>query len=352
MQNTNTLRAAIIGAGAPRPAEGSFEGFSIGWSHAAAYRELGIEVVAIADISPTNADALATETGARAYGDHATMLREERIDVLSVSTWPTLHVEMALDAASRGVSTILVEKPLAADLPSVDDLSGRLGETRVFVNHQRRFEQPFTGARRFIADGHLGAVLAVDAVTGHGWDLMSWGTHWVDMARFLADAPAPAWVFGAMDLRGAVRYGHLVEHEGILQFDLGAGRAATVSTGHRLQSIGITVLGERGTLRLADGTVTLLADEQTDHGLREEYWPADEGFARDGIASAIRESLEATAEGRPSGIDLDQGGIALEIILAGYASAQRGGLVAMPLADRSVSLVPALEISEPGTARD
>ncbi len=341
MTDTRSIRAAIIGAGAPRPADGAFEGFSIGWAHAAAYRDLGIDVVAIADISQPNAEALAAETGGRAYTDYVGMLGDERIDVLSVCTWPTLHSEMAQEAARQGVATILVEKPLAADLASVHALRAHLADARVFVNHQRRFEQPFTGARAFIADGHLGAVRSVEAVTGHGWDLMSWGTHWVDMARFLVDAPAPAWVLGAMDLRGSVRYGHLIEEEGLLQFDLGGGgTTATVSTGHRMQSIGITVQGERATLRLADGEVALFADDQATLQLRERYWPTGVEFARDGIASAIRESLDATAERRDSGIGVDQGTIALETMLAGYASSAQSALLDLPPTDPGLSLLP------------
>jgi predicted dehydrogenase len=78
--------------------------------HAAALRELGVEVAAVCGRTQAGAEAFGT---GRPYASVDDLLDAEQIDVLHVCTPNDAHAEQALAALGRGVH-VVCEKPLAA----------------------------------------------------------------------------------------------------------------------------------------------------------------------------------------------------------------------------------------------
>jgi len=336
-----TYRAAIVGAGAPiAKTNANLEGFSIGYSHARGYlAHPDVDIVAVADINETNAQALAVFAGgASAYTSLDALLATQRIDILSVCTWPTLHCEMVLTAIEAGVRTILCEKPMAVSLGEIDQMvkAANNAGTRLFVNHQRRYEQPYAGARRLIEDGHLGELLRIEGYVGGGWDLMSWGSHWVDMARFFNGDRDISWVFAAADSTGNVRYGHYVEDQMLLQFGFENGTLALIHTGPHTTGAGLIVTGSNGTMHLGTQFATLALQGDTS-GLQQKYL----GIGPDspnGFVEAIANIIASTQAGTASLIDGTSGHVDTEVIMAAYASARDGHVKQRPLLDRAMDI--------------
>lgn len=224
-------RAAIIACG--RIAEGA---------HLPAYRRISaIEVVAGADISAEVRQKWIGELGVpRMYADAAEMLERERPDIVSICTWPPLRPSMVELACAAGVKGIVAEKPMAVDLAGCDRMLTAVEQSGVvlIVGTMRRFHARYQQARALIDAGAIGDVVQV-SVPGGG-DLLTGGSHSVDLMRFLVhDAPAE-WVIGQVDTRDLgrknaplgmqqweethTRYGHHVESGvlGLVQFQGGA----------------------------------------------------------------------------------------------------------------------------------
>jgi UDP-N-acetylglucosamine 3-dehydrogenase len=84
-----------------------------GKNHARVYSELeSTELVAICDVNGERAKAVADQFGVKAYTSSSRMLKNEKIEALSVCTWSTKLAEEALKALRAG-KHVLVEKPMA-----------------------------------------------------------------------------------------------------------------------------------------------------------------------------------------------------------------------------------------------
>jgi predicted dehydrogenase len=115
------------------------------------------EFVGVCDRSPERAQALAAKFEVRAYCDLAEMIEKERVDVLSVCTQHTQHLP-PIETAARCGANIIVEKPLAVDLPSCDRAiaAARSAGVKLGVVSQRRFYEPVQRMKEAIKGGKLG----------------------------------------------------------------------------------------------------------------------------------------------------------------------------------------------------
>lgn len=323
-----TYRAAVIGCGRPGASPGVAEGYAIGYRHAQGYQASGrAQIVAAADVDADNLAAFAgTFDVPAAYRDYRQLLETEHPDLVSVCTWPPLHAEMVIAAARAGAKGILCEKPMALGLGDADRMQAACAEsgTVLCINHQRRLVPPWTTARAWLDTGRIGQLIRMDAWVGGGWDLLSWGTHWVDMFfAFTGDRPAH-WVFAQIDTsRRQQRYGHPVEDRsltmvgfendvtGLLHIAPEAPRGA----GIRLTcSAGQVELSDERPPRLIDGRTSAIPTETR----------------RDGFAAAVEELIE-DVEGRPDPeLSGRHGRRATEVIMAAYASGLRRQLVVLP----------------------
>lgn len=129
-------------------------------------RALGIKLVAVADTNVDALQAMSARTGANAYPDLSTMLEEEDIDVLHITTPHDYHVDLAIQALEAGVHVVL-EKPLANEIESARRLLDYLTEhpdaPKIGVCFQNRYNQSSLELRRILDSGALGTVNGVYA---------------------------------------------------------------------------------------------------------------------------------------------------------------------------------------------
>jgi predicted dehydrogenase len=155
------MRLGIVGVGVGRFHANTFAGLP------------GIEVAALADRSPSRlpvpSHVFADHHDARWYDDGFEMIERERLDVVSVCTSPSTHVELVQAAAARGIHVIL-EKPMATSLDACDAIAAACeeGGVQLHVALPMRALEPVRRLKALLEGGRLGqpAVVSAEYVMG------------------------------------------------------------------------------------------------------------------------------------------------------------------------------------------
>ncbi len=324
----NTYRVGIIGCG------------NIAGVHADGYwavRNAKIEFVAGADLDPKGpgAQRLREQYGIEVYGDYGEMLAKERLDLVSICTWPRTHSAATLAAAQHGVKGILCEKPMAISLAEADQMIAaceKSGSTLI-VGHVHRFSPQAVKARALVQQGEIGKLTLI---WGHcALDLMNNGTHVIDLISFLNGDAEPAWVMGQID-----RHRHLEgrgNHPDMVMEDMAIGRV-----GYTNGVVGLIELGERADQAFAfklAGTDGLIEVNRPDgpklrilSGFRQRGWYApDLPSIHSTFHSEIEELIEAI-EGRATHRgNARNGRRALEIITGIFESSRTRAALDFPI---------------------
>ena len=179
------LRGALIGYG-----------FIMEKGHAAGYQQRGagagdVEIVAIADISPTQrAVAQAAWPNARLYDDARALLAAEadKLDFVDIATPPSDHAEIALEALSLGLH-VLCEKPLAATIDEARSMLRQAvkSERVIFPCHNYKHAPVIKTVRGILKTGRIGKVHLVTLQTfrnTHAKGVTGWRTDWRRERRF------------------------------------------------------------------------------------------------------------------------------------------------------------------------
>jgi UDP-N-acetyl-2-amino-2-deoxyglucuronate dehydrogenase len=121
-----------------------------------------LSVVAVQDLDRRIADDLAGTTGALAHGSLASLLADERVDVVYVAVPHDLLAPIARSALLAG-RHVLVEKPMAITLEAIDDLAAVAGsqERSLGVFYELRSAPAAIAARTLVRDGAIGRITAV-----------------------------------------------------------------------------------------------------------------------------------------------------------------------------------------------
>lgn len=93
-----------------------------GKNHARVYKELEeTELIAICDINADRAKNVAQQFGVKPYTDTSKMLRDKKIEAVSICTWSTNLANEAKKSLRAG-KAVLVEKPMAANVAQAEAL--------------------------------------------------------------------------------------------------------------------------------------------------------------------------------------------------------------------------------------
>jgi myo-inositol 2-dehydrogenase / D-chiro-inositol 1-dehydrogenase len=125
----------------------------------------GVASLTIADADATRARRVATELGAAAV-DGPEALVDAGVDALVIAAATPAHATLLRLAARAGVPAFC-EKPVALDLPTMDDVRDEVARAGILVQvgFQRRFDAGYAAARDAVANGALGRILAMRAAT-------------------------------------------------------------------------------------------------------------------------------------------------------------------------------------------
>lgn len=156
-------------------------------SHAGGYMDNpNTELIAASDRLPKQLEKFENKWGiTNLYDDYLTMLRKEKIDILSICTPPKTHYDVFMDAINSGVKAVFCEKPLSnfvADGREMVETAKEEGAV-LAVNHSRRWDSLYQDVRDYIAEGNLGDIRHVSAYFTGG--VVDNGTHMMDSLRML-----------------------------------------------------------------------------------------------------------------------------------------------------------------------
>ncbi len=164
-----------------------------------------VELTAIAELDPALRDEASRRVpSSAAYADFRELLAEAQVDAVVIALPNPLHVSAAVAAFDRGLHVYL-EKPLGLSLDEGRKVvrawrnSGRVG----MIGYNYRFGPMQVEARRLIAEGRIGKVVAMQSVfSSAARDLPAWkqrretgggalldlASHHLDLAAWLLDA--------------------------------------------------------------------------------------------------------------------------------------------------------------------
>ncbi len=156
------------------------------------------QVVAACDLIPERCEKYASVFGCRTYGSIEDLIADPEVEVVDIATRSCDHYAHSKMALLAGKS-VLVEKPFCRTYEEACELN-RLGSQpsgpRIFVRHNRRFEEGFIKVNEIIDSGILGEVYEIK-LTRNGYQrrndwqtikefgggqLLNWGPHIVDHA--------------------------------------------------------------------------------------------------------------------------------------------------------------------------
>jgi predicted dehydrogenase len=185
-----TLRFGLVGAGAiARAYVDVFAGVD------------DADIVAVADVRPRAARAVAEAARATAYPSHRALLEEAAVDAVLVCTPPHTHREIVLHAFEERCH-VLCEKPLAMTGAAAKEMlvAADAAGVAFTMATKFRFVDDVIRARRVVESGILGDLIQIenvfasrvdmsrrwnsDPVASGGGVLIDNGTHSVDIARY------------------------------------------------------------------------------------------------------------------------------------------------------------------------
>ena len=159
----------------------------------------GAEVVAVSDVNPGRAEAVAARlANAKAYRSGEELIEAREVAAVVVTSWGATHAPYVL-AAIRAGKPVFCEKPLAdteRDCAAIIDAEVAFGRRLAQVGFMRRFDAQYRAMKETILSGVIGAPLIFQSVhrnpsaPGHftkDMALTDTAVHDIDIARFLLD---------------------------------------------------------------------------------------------------------------------------------------------------------------------
>ena len=331
-------KVGIIGCGRPWKTPGA-TGFGMAHRHAAGYEASpDAEIVAIADINPTNMKLFCEEHNVpRGYLSADEMLANEDLDIVSICLWPHLHAPMTIKVAEAGVKAIHCEKPMALTFGEAKAMVAacEANGVQLTFNHMRRFGAPFRKAKALLDSGAIGQLERLEAFTSNLYD---WGTHWFDMLFFYNDETPAEWVLGQIDARGGrTVYGVVLAGHGLSTFKWRNGVMGMMITGQGQQDVRSTgcanrLIGSEGTIEVGVSDAVQVRLRNAATGGAWQTVEVNGGMHGDELhVLAIQDLIDALKTGREPELAARKALQSTEVIFATWESSRRRARVDLPL---------------------
>ena len=335
-----TIRMGVIGAGAIS---------DVHLKALAAHDH--VEVACIADPNAEARERQATKYGVgRSVADYREMLERSDLDAVDIAVPHYLHCPMTLDALSAGLH-VICEKPMGLNLEEADRMiaAAERSKGRLLIKQYQRCAEHHTMAKEIIDSGELGDVYLVtglfiaqqswienDPDNWRGtWDkagggiLIDGGVHLVDLMQFMLGRAAAV---SATAKRLVADHPHKADDTASLTIEyergaIGSVVCANCDTSFAELTTDKSFFGTRGSLRvLQDGPVTRLI--RSAGGVSEEVLTVENWWEKANVA-VMTHLVDCLLDGSEPVVSLEEARHDLEIVLAGYRSANEGRRVAI-----------------------
>ncbi|QEG41821.1 Gfo/Idh/MocA family protein [Roseimaritima ulvae] len=308
--------------------------------HLEAYRDFGLNVVAVCDLQAELATELRDRffPDAQVFTDHHRLLADESIEVVDVATHPEPRVGLIQDclAARRHV---LSQKPFVLDLDvgqQLCDMADRQG-VRLAVNQNGRFAPHFSYLRAAVAAGCLGRTQAAHLsvhwdhtwVTGTAFEqikhliLYDFAIHWFDIVRCLLPLAQAESVYATISRVPGQQIMPPLAASVVIQFDSAQATLSFDALTRFGQQDRTLVIGDRATATSSGPDLQQQSVTITDAA--GSYSPHLEGkWFSDGFGGTMLELLSAIEADRPAVIEARDNLESLALCFAAIESAETG----------------------------
>lgn len=173
--------AAVIGLG------------RMGQAHIEALLQLGIEIIALCDISEQKLLETCAkwqlETAKRYQSSEDLFMANQKPDLLMIATTADMHCALTCAAAEAKIKMILCEKPLARSLEECDRMmeACNRAESRLAVNHQMRFIPQYVLPKQELNTPQFGTLSSM-TVVGGCFGLAMNGSHYIEAFNYLTES--------------------------------------------------------------------------------------------------------------------------------------------------------------------
>ncbi len=313
------------------------------------------ELIAVCDEDPKALTQVTEERCVLGYSSLTEMVLNQNLDVVSVCTPSGLHSGQTIEIAKAGVH-VISEKPMATrwndglEMVKACDENG----VRLFVVKQNRRNMTLQLLKRAISEKRFGRIYMVNLNVfwtrpQEYYDQAKWrGTWELDGGAFMNQASHYVdlldWLIGPVEkiqaMMGTLERDVEVEDTGVLNIKWRNGAMGsmnvTMLTYPKNYEGSITILGEKGTVRLAG-----VAVNEFQHWEFEDHKDYDEQVKNvsyqttsvyglghplyfKNVVDVLRGEAEPETDGR-------EGLSSLEVLIAAYLSARDGKTVSLPL---------------------
>jgi predicted dehydrogenase len=228
------------------------------------------KLVAVCDIIPEKAEAMATRYSVKAYSSIEDLLATEKeVNIVSICTPNGYHAEHCIKSLQAG-KDVLCEKPLCITAAAAWQLieTEKFSRRKLFVVKSTRYNPYLIKLKALLEEGELGQVYSFSLncfwnrpesyyTDWHGKLFPDGGTLYTQFSHYI---DAIIWLFG--ELKSAKGFSENKAHKQGLEFeDTGAVAVQlksdiigtvnwSVNTFQKNCEIGLTLIAEKGTIRL------------------------------------------------------------------------------------------------------
>ena len=229
------------------------------------------KLVAVCDIIPEKAEALAAEYNAKAYTNIDDLLANEKtVDVVSICSPNGLHAMHSIKSLQANYH-VLCEKPMALTTIDCGEMikTAEQANKRLFAIKQNRFNPPVEAVKKIIDEGKLGKIFSVQLTcfwnrnedyytnSWKGTKTLDGGTLYTQFSHFV---DLLYWMIG--DVAEAKSYMDNFAHKNIIEFEdtgvvvLKFQNGAIGTINYTVNSYGknmegsLSIFGELGTVKI------------------------------------------------------------------------------------------------------
>lgn len=296
----------------------------------------GGRVVAVTDVNPDNAQAVAEKIGGVAFPDSASLINSPDVDAVMITSFGPAHEADVLECIKAG-KPVFCEKPLT---PSADgalrimDAEQAAGRKLVTVGFMRRFDKSYREMKALLDSGEIGETLMIHCAhrnptvpESYTWDMAINDTaiHEIDTTRWLL---GEEFVSARVDKpkKTSLRFPHLQDPLVlILTSESGVRVDDEVFVNHQYgYDIRCEAVAEKGCVSLADQNVIDVRDA---YGSRNRICRDHNDRFYGAFVTEVQEWITAVSEGRHTGSSSWDGYAAAVVCDAGVQALTADGEV-------------------------
>ena len=299
----------------------------------------GGQVVAVSDVNPDNAAAVAATIGGTAYPDSESLIASD-VDAVMICSFGPAHEADVLACIAAG-KPVFCEKPLTPTADGALRIMGAeqaAGRKLVTVGFMRRFDKSYREMKAVIDSGEIGEALMIHCAhrnptvpESYTWDMAINDTaiHEIDTTRWLL---GEEFISARVDKpkKTSLRFPHLQDPLVlILTSESGVRVDDEVFVNHQFgYDIRCEVVTEKGTVSLSDQNVIDIRDAG---GARNRICRNHNDRFYGAFVTEVQEWIAAVAEGRHTGSSSWDGYAAAVVCDAGVKALTESGEVAIEM---------------------